>query len=146
MRGRILALSTSLLAVTFMLPCTKASASVLSCNPDDKSKCIPCPKVRAFEGYACCVAGRRDSSTMDGDFFRLPQPLFPEAEIEGGHAMTLVGYTDTYVSQFGFKGGFILKNSWWDGLPPSADWKQVTGDPCAKARHVGTNRFRVQRE
>jgi hypothetical protein len=62
---------------------------------------------------------------MDGDFFILPQPTFPEAQVEGGHAMTLAGYSDTFRTEFGFVGGFILKNSWWDGLPPTADWKQV---------------------
>jgi len=127
MRGRVLALSTSLLAITYVLPCTEASAFVLECDPHDRAKCVPCPDVRAFAGYGCCVAAKRDGTTMDGDFFRLPQPTFPEAEIEGGHAMTLVGFTDTYRSLLGFQGGFILKNSWWDGLPPSADWKQARG-------------------
>jgi hypothetical protein len=125
LRGRVLALSTSLVAVTYVLPCTKSSASVLACDPSAADQCIPCPNVRAYAGYACCVAARRDGSTMDGDFFKLPEPTFPEAETEGGHAMTLVGYSDAYRTEFGYVGGFILKNSWWDGLPPSADWKQV---------------------
>lgn len=37
---------------------------------------------------------------------------------EGGHVMTLVGYNDAYQTLQGYVGGFILKNSWYDGTKP----------------------------
>ena len=40
--------------------------------------------------------------------------------------MALVGYSDTFESEDGLLGGFILKNSWWDGLPPSPTWTAVS--------------------
>jgi hypothetical protein len=51
-----------------------------------------------------------------------PPPIF-----EGGHAMALVGYSDTYRTSHGFVGGWILRNSWWDGLPPGPTWKHARG-------------------
>ena len=41
--------------------------------------------------------------------------------------MALVGYSDVFRSQQGFVGGYIVKNSWWDGLPPGPGWKQARG-------------------
>ena len=34
----------------------------------------------------------------------------------GGHALNIVGYTDSYTDEWGNRGGFILRNSWDDGL------------------------------
>ena len=33
----------------------------------------------------------------------------------------------SHTSQQGFVGGYIVKNSWWDGLPPGPGWKQARG-------------------
>ena len=38
--------------------------------------------------------------------------------VEGGHVMVLVGYNDAYRTKDGFTGGYILKNSWFDGIDP----------------------------
>ena len=34
----------------------------------------------------------------------------------GGHAINVVGYTDSYTDEWGNQGGFIIRNSWNDGL------------------------------
>lgn len=34
----------------------------------------------------------------------------------GGHAINVVGYTDSYTDEWGNRGGFIIRNSWNDGL------------------------------
>ena len=62
---------------------------------------------------------------MDGEFFRLPPVSHPAPVLEGGHAMTVVGYSDVYRTKHNQVGGFILKNSWWDGLPPGPGWKKA---------------------
>jgi len=36
--------------------------------------------------------------------------------VEGGHAVNIVGYNDYYQDEFGNMGGFILRNTWADGL------------------------------
>ena len=44
--------------------------------------------------------------------------------------MAIVGYSDVYRTAHGFVGGYILKNSWWDGLPPEhlgGGWKHARG-------------------
>ncbi|EOD12703.1 hypothetical protein EMIHUDRAFT_452176, partial [Emiliania huxleyi CCMP1516] len=124
---RLMTLSTPLLTVRYLLPCTAASAHVLKCNPKDKEECRVCPAEPAFGGAACCVVSERDSSTMGGEFFRLPSGSHLEPVLEGAHAMALVGYSDVFRSQQGFVGGYIVKNSWWDGLPPGPGWKQARG-------------------
>lgn len=66
LRGRNLALSTSLLRVKYMLPCTQSAVAALGCDPKEKSKCLPCPDIRAYAGVECCVEAPRDGSAMDG--------------------------------------------------------------------------------
>lgn len=46
---------------------------------------------------------------MDGEFFAA------DASIDGGHAMTMVGWNDLFRTTRGDVGGWIVKNSWWDG-------------------------------
>ena len=48
-------------------------------------------------------------NSPDGEF-----NMEGEVEPEGGHAMVTIGYNDEFVTHEGFKGGFILKNSWND--------------------------------
>jgi hypothetical protein len=35
---------------------------------------------------------------------------------DGGHAVNIVGYSDTYVTERGDVGGFIIRNTWADGV------------------------------
>jgi len=39
-------------------------------------------------------------------------PLGAPLTAAGGHAVTLVGFSDTYTSSAGHVGGLIIKNSW----------------------------------
>lgn len=120
--GRELAMSTTMVNVRYYLPCSELTAPLLGCDPDGE-QCEPCPLERAFVGVRCCIASDRPMTTMGGEFYRLDSPLI----LEGGHAMAVVGYSDTFVTEHGMVGGLILKNSWWDGLPPSASWKGARG-------------------
>lgn len=49
---------------------------------------------------------------MEGEFFS------HDAGIDGGHAMTVVGWNDIFRTSTGDVGGWIVKNSWWDGKSP----------------------------
>ena len=119
--------STGMVTVRYLLPCTRETADALKCDPDDRSQCVPCPLEPAFGGVGCCVVAKRESNTMGGEFFRLPPISHPSPIFEGGHAMALVGYSDVFRTRHGHVGGYILRNSWWDGLPPSTDWKHARG-------------------
>lgn len=125
--GRVMSLSTGMVTVRYLLPCTRETADALKCDPDDRSQCVPCPLEPAFGGVGCCVVAKRESNTMGGEFFRLPPISHPSPIFEGGHAMALVGYSDVFRTRHGHVGGYILRNSWWDGLPPSTDWKHARG-------------------
>ena len=124
---RVMSLSTGMVTIVYLLPCTEATASILQCDPNDRAACVACPLEPVFGGVSCCVASERESNTMGGEFFRLPPISHPSPKFEGGHAMALVGYSDGFRTVHGFTGGYILKNSWWDGLPPSEDWKHARG-------------------
>jgi len=113
--------------VQYLLPCTEHTAAALRCDPHDEATCVPCPLTPAFAQVRCCVASERESNTMAGEFYRLPAGSHPEPAVEGGHAMGLVGYTDVFRTHHGFVGGWILKNSWWDGVPPKPTWKHARG-------------------
>jgi len=39
-----------------------------------------------------------------------------DLKLEAGHAMLLVGYNDEYQTETGMKGGFIVRNTWMDGV------------------------------
>lgn len=124
---RVMSLSTGMVQITYLLPCTRETAAALQCDPDDADACVPCPLEPTFGGVACCVITERESNTMHGEFFRLPPISHPSPLLEGGHAMALVGYNDLYRTQHGFVGGWIVRNSWWDGLPPSDAWTHARG-------------------
>lgn len=124
---RLMSFSTGMITVDYLLPCTNASAPLLQCDPTDRGACVPCPLEPAFAHVDCCVVSERESSNMEGEFFKLPSGSHPEPELEGGHAMALVGFSDVYTTQHGFVGGYILKNSWWDGLPPGPSWSHARG-------------------
>lgn len=154
---RVMSLSTGMVTIRYLIPCTKDTALALQCDPTDASTCMACPFEPAFGGVSCCVSASRESNTMRGEFYRLPPVSHPPPIFEGGHAMALVGYSDTYRTAHGFVrgahqtpapkasapphacplptatpnpeqvGGYILKNSWWDGLPPGPTWKHARG-------------------
>lgn len=119
--------STGVLNIRYLLPCTAGTSRVLRCEPHDAASCLPCPASPAFAKVDCCIVQEREMATMEGEFFRLPEGSHPDPTLEGGHAMALVGYTDVFRTQHGFVGGYILKNSWWDGLPPGPAWKHARG-------------------
>ena len=125
--GRLMAFSTAMVTIRYLLPCTAQTALALGCDPHDVEQCMPCPLEPSFSRVKCCVLSDRESNTMDGEFFRLPAGSHPDPVLEGGHAMGLVGYSDVYRTQRGYVGGWILKNSWWDGLPPSYIWTHARG-------------------
>ena len=70
--------------------------------------------------------------TMGGEFFFLPDLSL---QLEGGHAVNIVGYSDTFQTEHGHTGGWIVKNSWWDGLPPNEQfWRAPRPAPRAPRR------------
>ena len=114
---RLMSFSTCMVSIQYLLPCTARTASALGCDPQDESKCQPCPLEPAFAKVGCCIFSERESNSMQGEFYRLPAGSHPSPIVEGGHAMGLVGFSDVYRTQHGFTGGWILKNSWCDLLP-----------------------------
>ena len=125
---RLMAFSTAMVTITYRLPCTNRTKEVLGCDPTDADgMCEACPLEPAFARVKCCILSDRESNSMEGEFFRLPRISHPDPQPEGGHAMALVGFSDVYTTQHGFTGGWILKNSWWDGLPPGEGWQHGRG-------------------
>ena len=134
---RVLSLSLALFSQPIALPCTHATKSLYGCDPQDKSRCVPCPIEPAFAGVDCCIAQARSRRHLGGISAMTPQRVcvhgvysqarfganmrgefvgvHPSADRNvraGGHALGLVGYNDEYTSSAGHVGGFILKNSW----------------------------------
>ncbi|OWY90161.1 hypothetical protein PHMEG_00041835, partial [Phytophthora megakarya] len=64
--------------------------------------------------YYPCIVNFGENYNMNGEFIT-SHAMTPE----GGHAMTLAGYNDLYRTKQGYTGGFILKNSWFDGIHPA---------------------------
>ena len=124
-RGRLLALSMPLANVLHLLPCTAATRDTLGCDPSEAGgRCHACPSQRAYAGADCCIIAEREMSTMAGEFYYLP--ILPLRK-EGGHAVNVVGFNDMFLTEAGFQGGWIIKNSWWDGLPPGPGWTHARG-------------------
>ncbi|GAB1222766.1 hypothetical protein ENUP19_0121G0123 [Entamoeba nuttalli] len=72
-----------------------------------------------------CVKITLPMYTPDAEFDR-----HEEMQMAGGHGMVMVGYNDEFVTKAGFKGGFILKNSWNDtiyGNYPGATGRNARG-------------------
>jgi hypothetical protein len=78
-----------------------------------------------LSGYTCsadctydCPLGYSDSTcfrcTRDFSSFGEFSVSGYDAVISSGHAMNIVGFNDDYLFANGEKGGFILKNSWFD--------------------------------
>ena len=80
------------------------------------TQCVPCPTERVFASVDCCVFAQKAMVSMQGEWYmQATEPLITE----GGHAVSIVGYNDHYRDEHGSTGGFILRNSWKDGLGTS---------------------------
>jgi len=113
--GRLLSLSLALFGQTYELPCTEATRAFLGCDPAGDG-CVPCPLEPSFTGVSCCIAQSRFGTSMRGEF-TWGRPDVPIVKA-GGHAVGIVGYTDSFPTVHAGVGGFVIKNSWWDGVPP----------------------------
>ncbi|KAH3767138.1 hect e3 ubiquitin [Pelomyxa schiedti] len=92
--------------VSYYFPCSDSYWGAQDiCNETNK---VTCPTDRFYYSQFCGeVQGAMYN--MDGEFF-----MHGVMEIEGGHAMNVVGFNDGFVTREGFKGGFIIRNSWYD--------------------------------
>lgn len=129
--SRATALSLPLFVQNYRLPCTTQDAEMLQCDPHGP-ECKPCPPISDFAGVGCCIEQDRFGTNMHGEFSGgLPgAPLVPA----GGHAVLVVGFTDSFVSSMGYIGGLIIKNSWWDGVPLAGMTCADPTAPCAAGR------------
>ena len=88
-------MTTALFAQPIALPCTDRTSSLYGCDPTDAKRCVACPIEPAFAGVGCCIQQARFGTNMRGEF----AGVSPSAERNvraGGHALGLVGYSDTY--------------------------------------------------
>ena len=101
----------------FYLPCTAKTAAQYRCSPGDDRRCVPCPIERAFGSVVseggCCIAVRRPMVSMRGEWHHRHRG---KMILLGGHAIGIVGFNDEYTDEWGNTGGFIVRNSWSDGL------------------------------
>ena len=109
--GRPLALGLGEVKSLYYTPCdARAGCDVAT------AQCVPCPLERVFQGVSCCVALDRPMVNMKGEWFHQPgEPLITS----GGHAINIVGYNDHYRTARGFEGGYIVRNTWEDGMGSS---------------------------
>lgn len=123
--GRAMAFTTSMPYITHYYPCIGSFANDPRCNPSSDS-CTLCP--REFPATTCCIPVPGGMNyNMNGEFLARSG-----MSLEGGHVMTLVGYNDLYRVKDGFTGGFILKNSWFDGTHPALGPMHARGSHTAK--------------
>ncbi|KAF0718886.1 Aste57867_1416 [Aphanomyces stellatus] len=117
---RAMALTSTLAELTHYQPCVGELTKDPRCDVTS-SQCTTCPP-NSFQ-TACCipVKGGNDYN-LDGEFIS-----HYGMDYEGGHVMTFVGYNDAFRTQDGATGGYILKNSWWDGADPALGPKNVHG-------------------
>ena len=111
--GRALGLSTAMIELPYWLPCTSETAAQLRCDPNDEATCDKCPVERAYAGVKCCVQVKRPQYNLRAEWYHRPgEPIIKE----GGHSIALVGWNDRYRTESGLTGGWIIRNSWEDGL------------------------------
>ncbi|RHY30337.1 hypothetical protein DYB32_004397 [Aphanomyces invadans] len=115
-----MALSTDMAVLTHYQPCVGELTKDPRCDVASP-QCTLCPP-NSFQTACCIPVGEGVDSNIDGEFI-----AHYGMELEGGHAMTLVGYNDNYRTQDGATGGYILKNSWWDGVDPALGPKRARG-------------------
>jgi len=140
--GRLLSLSLALFGQTYELPCTEATRAFLGCDPAGDG-CVPCPLEPSFTGVSCCIAQSRFGTSMRGEF-TWGRPDVPIVKA-GGHAVGIVGYTDSFPTVHAGVGGFVIKNSWWDGVPPDGMTCKDPTAPCAAGRGSHSIAYFLQR-
>lgn len=107
LKQHAMGLSVGMHKVFYYQPCSiVGTVEFPSCD----GKAVDCPPKFNFHTNTCLKI-QGNMYNMDGEFFS-----HNEMVLEGGHAMTLVGYNDDFVTQAGMQGGFILRNSWQDGM------------------------------
>ena len=115
---RALSLSTAMIVVPYLLPCTAETKDHYRCNPDgpfgdEYGQCRPCPLERAYTGVSCCVEVNRSQYNLKGEWFHRPGEAIIK---EGGHSIAIVGWNDHYKTETGLQGGWVIRNSWEDGF------------------------------
>lgn len=104
--------TTAMPFITHYYPCIGPLKKLDSrCDPDLLS-CVLCPPELAMSECCIPIVGG-ENYNMEGEFI-----AHRGMTLEGGHVMTLAGYNDLYRTKDGFTGGYILKNSWFDGTHP----------------------------
>lgn len=120
-----MSLTTATPYTTHYYPCIGELSKQDRCNPSSES-CTLCPPKLAMT--TCCISiDYREGYNMNGEFIT-SDVMNPE----GGHVMTLVGYNDLFRTKQGYTGGFILKNSWFDGIHPALGPKHARGSHSIK--------------
>jgi len=123
--GLAMGISATLVGSHFYLPCMKEFTSKpgmyqRACKGD--GSCVQCPADHAYHSLECCAKIERPGYNMEGEFFSR------DPSIDGGHAMTIVGYNDIFRTTTGDVGGWIVKNSWWDGKSSdTTTWQHARG-------------------
>ncbi|EQC29934.1 hypothetical protein SDRG_12479 [Saprolegnia diclina VS20] len=107
---RALGFSTTMAEITRYIPCVGELTKDPRCDVASPL-CTLCPP--GIPTTCCVTTTGGEDYNMDGEF-----TSHYGMEAEGGHAMTIVGYNDEYTTKDGYTGGYILKNSWWDGVDP----------------------------
>jgi len=121
--GHAMALAATIVGARFYLPCLPEFTKNPGMYQDECHKqCVQCPADHAYHEFACCAMIERPGYNMEGEFFA------NDPSLDGGHAMTLVGWNDIFRTSVGDVGGWILKNSWWDGKSGDTSvWKHARG-------------------
>ena len=104
--------TTAMPYITHYYPCVgKGLAKDSRCDPYS-NECTLCPPELSMT--TCCIPIKGGSNyNMAGEFIS-----HRGMTLEGGHVMVLAGYNDAFRTKDGFTGGYILKNSWFDGIAP----------------------------
>lgn len=106
--GRPLSLGLGEVKAFYYAPCDAGRGC------DEKTAdCAPCPLERVYRGVSCCVAIDRPCVNMRGEWFHQPHEPLVQA---GGHAINIVGFNDHFRTNAGYEGGWIVRNTWEDGV------------------------------
>ena len=106
--NRPLTVGVSLAYSRFYLPCVKSNRCERA-----TALCVACPYERVYANVECCVLAKRPMVSMKGEWFHRHGETI---EQEGGHSVNVVGYNDEYRDEWGNTGGYIVRNTWADGL------------------------------